>query len=86
MARKPNDPNSASCQFFIALVRAEDLDEQYTVIGQAQDAESLRTLQQLAALPTDEKHRPLRPVLIRSVSLVDTETRQRADQLETTRP
>jgi cyclophilin family peptidyl-prolyl cis-trans isomerase len=86
MARKPNDPNSASCQFFISLVRAEELDEQYTVIGQAQDEESLRTLQQLAALPTDQKHRPLQPLLIRSVSLMDTETRQRADQLETPRP
>lgn len=86
MARKPNDPNSASCQFFISLVRAADLDGQYTVIGQARDEESLRTLQQLAALPTDQKHRPLRPVLIRSISLVDAETTRRGAQLETPRP
>lgn len=86
MARKPNDPNSASCQFFIALARAEELDGQYTVIGQAQDEESLRTLQQLASLSTDEKHRPLRPLIIRSISLVDAETRQRPGQLETPRP
>jgi cyclophilin family peptidyl-prolyl cis-trans isomerase len=86
MARKRNDPNSASCQFFITLARAEELDGQYTVIGQARDEESLRTLQQLASLSTDEKHRPLRPVIINSVSLVDAQTRQRAGQLETLRP
>lgn len=71
MARKPSDPNSASCQFFIALARLPGLDGQYTVIGQARDEESIRTLQQLAALPTDKSDRPLVPVIIRSVNLVE---------------
>jgi cyclophilin family peptidyl-prolyl cis-trans isomerase len=86
MARKPDKPNSASCQFFITLARLEELDGQYTVIGQARDEESLRTLQQLASIATDEKHRPLRPAVIRSISLVDAETSERSRDIETPRP
>ena len=71
MARKPNDPDSASCQFFVSLARLEELDGNYTVIGQASDEESLRTLQLIEQLPTDEEDRPLRPVAIRFFTLVD---------------
>jgi peptidyl-prolyl cis-trans isomerase B (cyclophilin B) len=74
MARKPSDPNSASCQFFVALGRLPDLDGQYTVIGHARDTDSLRALQQLAEVPTDRKDRPLSPLLIRSINLVDAES------------
>lgn len=71
MARKPSEPDSASCQFFIALARLADLDGQYTVIGQAKDEESLRTLLQIGGTPTDRRDRPLRPVNIRSVTLIE---------------
>lgn len=71
MARKPDDPNSASCQFFITLARAPELDNQYTVIGQSTDDETLRTLQQIAQLPTDRKDHPVQPLVIRSINLVD---------------
>jgi len=73
MARKPSDPNSASCQFFITLARLPDLDGQYTVIGQASDEESLRTLAALAAEPTDRRDRPRKPLVIRSVNLAPAE-------------
>lgn len=73
MARKPSDPDSASCQFFISLARLPALDGKYTVIGQARDEESLRTLRQIAELPTDEDGRPLRPLTIRFFTLVDAE-------------
>ncbi len=73
MAHKPSDPNSASCQFFVALARVKELDGQYTVIGQARDAESLRTLQQISEVPTDNRDRPLSPLIIRSINLVDNE-------------
>lgn len=73
MAHKRNNPDTASCQFFIALARLSELDGQYTVIGQAADEESLRTLQKLAELPTDKRDRPLTPLYIRSVNLVDAE-------------
>ena len=71
MARKPTDPDSASCQFFISLARRADLDGQYSIVGQARDDESLLTLRQIAELPTDENGRPLRPVVIRSFTLID---------------
>ncbi|MFH1747561.1 MAG: peptidylprolyl isomerase [Planctomycetota bacterium] len=73
MARKPTDPNSASCQFFVTLARLSELDSQYTVIGQADDEESLRTLNQLANEPTDRRDRPRIPLIIRSINLVDAE-------------
>src|SRR5262245_45418098 len=44
MART-NDPNSASCQFFICLARADFLDGQYTVFGELVDDASRQTLQ-----------------------------------------
>lgn len=71
MAHKPDEPNSASCQFFVTLTRVPELDGQYTIIGHADDPESLRTLEQIASVSTDAKDRPKRPVVIRSVSLID---------------
>lgn len=71
MARKPRDPDSASCQFFISLARLEELDGKYTVIGQARGAESLRTLQQIAELPTNNRDQPIRPLTIRFFTLVE---------------
>ena len=85
MARKPNDPHSASCQFFVSLARLPELDRKYTVIGQARDEESLRTLQVLSELPTNTQGRPTRPLAIRFFTLVDV---LEADvrQLEMSRP
>lgn len=85
MALKHNQPDSASCQFFIALARLPKLDGQATVLGFAGDDESLRTLQKLAAVPCDANYRPLAPVTIRSINLVDAE-QNRARRLELRRP
>lgn len=74
-------PNSASCQFFIALDRLDWLDGQYTVIGQARDAATLQALEQLAKTPTDKFGRPHRPLVIRSVNLVSPDS-QRTTRLE----
>ncbi len=85
MARKPSDPDSASCQFFISLARLEELDGKYTIIGQANGDESFRTLQKIEQLPTGREGRPVRTLKIRSINLVDasiSETRQ----LESPRP
>jgi peptidyl-prolyl cis-trans isomerase B (cyclophilin B) len=73
MAHKPSDPNSASCQFFVALARLPELDGKYTVIGQASDEESLHTLNTIALEPTDRNDRPRMPLVIRSINLVDAE-------------
>lgn len=78
MAHKKDDPNSASCQFFIALGRAPELDGKYTVIGSARDDESQRTLRLIAAQPTDRSGRPIRSVIVRSINLVDADTKPSA--------
>ena len=77
MARRPDDPDSASCQFFIALGRLRELDGEYTVIGKALDDESLRTLQRISEVMTNpQTYRPLQPLAIRSVLLMDAEVRR----------
>jgi cyclophilin family peptidyl-prolyl cis-trans isomerase len=73
MAHKPDDPNSASCQFFVGLGRLPDLDGKYTIIAQARDEASLRTLRQLADLPIDGNDRPIKTLYIRSINLIDTD-------------
>lgn len=70
MARKANDPDSASCQIFVTLTRIPELDGTYTVIGQASDEASLRTLQRLADVPTDDRYRPVSQLLISSITLL----------------
>ncbi len=74
MARKLSDEDSASCQFFITLARLPDLDGEFTVIGQARDPESIRTLHRLAQVSTDTRDRPMSPVAIRSINLLDAES------------
>lgn len=71
MAHKKDAADTASCQFFVALARLPDLDGKYTVIGQATDAESIRTLQAIAAVPTDKNGKPIHGVLIRSINLLE---------------
>ncbi|MBL8880138.1 MAG: peptidylprolyl isomerase [Phycisphaerales bacterium] len=71
MAHKKGAPDSASCQFFVALARLPDLDGKYTVIGQATDPESIRTLQAIAAVPTDKNGKPIHGVLVRSINLLE---------------
>ncbi|MBU0617053.1 MAG: peptidylprolyl isomerase [Planctomycetes bacterium] len=85
MARKPSDPHSASCQFFVSLARLPELDGKYTVIGQARGEESLRTLQILSELPTNAQGRPTRPLAIRFFTLVDV-LEADVQQLEMSRP
>ena len=43
------------------------------LVGQARDEESLRTLQQLASVPADKRDRPVSPLVIRSINLVDVQ-------------
>lgn len=85
MARKPSDPDSASAQFFVALARLPELDRQYTVIGQADDPASMQTLGALGGAATDRQDRPIAPLVIRSVRLVDSDG-PRAKRVESLRP
>lgn len=73
MARAQN-PNSASCQFFICLDRCDFLDRQYTVFGELVDDASRDTLKKIGEVPVrdsgmGEKSSPVKPVKIKKVTV-----------------
>jgi peptidyl-prolyl cis-trans isomerase B (cyclophilin B) len=62
MARD-DDPNSGSCQFFIAIENLPRLDGRYTIFGEV--TEGLDVARRIADLPRDLKDNPLHKVPIR---------------------
>ncbi|MDO4740622.1 MAG: peptidylprolyl isomerase [Eubacteriales bacterium] len=70
MARS-QDPDSAGSQFFIMHADAPHLDGQYAAFGKVIDAESLTTVDKIAATPTDSADKPLIEQRIASIT-VDT--------------
>ena len=71
MALLDDDPDSASCQFFICNTRQREWDAKYTVFAQLVGDESFATLDRLMTTPVDEFGRPVRTLYIRSVRLID---------------
>jgi peptidyl-prolyl cis-trans isomerase B (cyclophilin B) len=59
MARA-NDPNSASCQFYICLSQLPSLDGKYTIFGQV--AEGMDVVNKIGGVPTGAGDRPTTPV------------------------
>jgi cyclophilin family peptidyl-prolyl cis-trans isomerase len=77
MARA-QDPNSASCQFFICLADARFLDGQYTAFGRITDDAGLATLRKIGKVPTrdpgsGEKSQPTETVRIIKMTVADVE-------------
>ncbi|HUU84539.1 MAG TPA: peptidylprolyl isomerase [Phycisphaerae bacterium] len=75
MARS-NDPDSASCQFFICLDDASFLNGQYTAFGKIADEASLETLKKIGKVAvedrgTGEKSLPVEAVAINSMSVTE---------------
>jgi peptidyl-prolyl cis-trans isomerase B (cyclophilin B) len=71
MART-NDPNSAGSQFFICLERRPDLDGKYTVFGKTADAESLKIVKAIGAVPTGANDKPRDKVVIEKATVTAT--------------
>ena len=65
------DKDSAGSQFFIMHADAPHLDGQYAAFGKVLDAESLTTIDKIAATPTDSSDKPLIEQRIASIT-VDT--------------
>jgi len=71
MALLDDDPDSASCQFFICNTRVKDWDGKYTVFGQLVGENSFATLDRLMATPVDTLGRPKQTIYMRNVRIVD---------------
>jgi cyclophilin family peptidyl-prolyl cis-trans isomerase len=65
MARA-QDPNSASCQFFIMHADAPNLNGQYSVFGRV--IRGMDTVDKIAAVKTARDH-PVKPVIIQKVTI-----------------
>lgn len=67
------DPDSAGSQFFIVHSNSNFLDGQYTAFGRVVTADSLETLDAIAALPTDGRDVPeeIGLAVVRSVAIAD---------------
>ena len=68
MARAQN-PNSASSQFFIMHADAPYLDGQYAAFGRV--VEGMETVDEIAAIPTDFRDRPVTDMRMKSVTIED---------------
>jgi len=71
MALLDDDPNSASCQFFIAGSRVKEWDDEYTVFGHLVGDASYETLEKLMKIPVDDQGRPTQTIYMRTVRVVD---------------
>ena len=71
MALLDDDPESASCQFFICNTRQKEWDGVYTVFGELVGEESYTTLDRIMETPVDEFGRPVKPLAMRSIRIMD---------------
>ena len=69
MARRGNDNDSASSQFFIMHKTATHLDGDYAAFGKVW--RGIETVNQIAAVPTDSNDKPINPVVIKTISFVE---------------
>ena len=68
MARAQN-PNSAGSQFFIMHADAPHLDGQYAAFGHV--VSGLDVVDEIASVPTDWSDKPLKPVRMQTVRIID---------------
>ena len=68
MARA-NDPNSASCQFFICVADSNFLDGKYTAFGEV--ISGMEVADAIVATPRDRSDNPLTDVVIEKIEIID---------------
>ena len=69
MARSSQNPDSASCQFFICLSAQPSFVGTQTAFAKVVGKESFETLKKIASVPTKPGERPLQPIAIKTISL-----------------
>ena len=72
MARRGDDVNSASSQFFICHGDVSRLDGQYTAFGKLIKGDEV--LEKIATTPTGENDRPVEKVVIESIRIVPADS------------
>jgi peptidyl-prolyl cis-trans isomerase B (cyclophilin B) len=68
MARRGNDYDSATSQFFITSADRLDLDGQYAAFGHV--VKGMEVIDMISALPTDSNDKPLTDVVIKSIKII----------------
>ena len=63
------DPNSAGSQFFIMHKDASHLDGQYAAFGHV--VSGMEVVDEIAQVPTDFRDKPKKPVVIKSIKVVE---------------
>jgi len=65
---RAQDPNSASCQFFIMVTKYPSLDGQYSVFGEV--VKGIEVADKIVALPRNERDNPGKASLVESITIV----------------
>ncbi len=66
-AARGQDPNSASCQFFIVVAPAAHLDGQYSAFGQV--VAGMEVADKIVALPRNQRDNPGKAALVESITI-----------------
>lgn len=74
MARKEDDIDSASCQFFICLMPIPEFDGRYTVFAEVVGEASYDTLRRFNEIKTDKWDRPYQKIKIESARIESVPT------------
>jgi cyclophilin family peptidyl-prolyl cis-trans isomerase len=69
MSLAGDDPNSASCQFFICLRRVKQWDGKYTAFAKVIGPESFETLRKIGQVAVDAHDRPANDIIIERMNV-----------------
>jgi cyclophilin family peptidyl-prolyl cis-trans isomerase len=67
-------PDTNSSEFFVTEHPIHRLDGNFTIFGQCDDA-SVKVIEAIARVPRDERNRPLKPVIIKGITISATSLR-----------
>ncbi len=74
MARKGNDINSGTSQFFICVADVSSLDNKYTVWGKVD--KGMDVVDKIVNLPRDQRDRPQQKAIMTRVTVIETAKQQ----------
>ncbi|MFC6646404.1 peptidylprolyl isomerase [Granulicella cerasi] len=69
LAYANDGPTTNNSQFFITSTPEHRLDGNYTIFGQC-DADALKVVDAISSVPRDAHHKPLKPITVRSITIV----------------